>query len=296
MTRVPAARSSPYWTRREIVRGAGVGLAAWATGCEGNAVPGPTPPPIYALPEVKRNPNYGLDRAVTPPEIARSHVTYRELGDSPAAIEAAAAALQIRDWSVTVSSSAGTLREIPVQELVNSMPLEERTYRFRALDGTAKAIPWLGFPLRALLDTLDIPTEAAWAAFESGAGAPAYREALRLDEARHDLTLLAVGAWGRELSPVFGGPIRLVVPWKYGHKSVKAVRRIHLLDAPPTPDAERARWGGPWGNVDPSRPGPHGSQASERVLPARERIPTLPYNGYGALVASMYTGETPAHP
>jgi sulfoxide reductase catalytic subunit YedY len=299
MARGPATPGG--WTRREVVRGASVAAGAWAVGC----VPAETPlsPEVYTLPEVRRNPNYTLDRAVTQAQHAARDTRYIELGDTPDEVAAAAASVRVAEWTVEVGGLVSQPRTYTIQELITSMPIEERTYRFRALNGHARAVPWIGFPLRALLDAVVPSDDAKYVTFEADADPasrpniarhPAsrwpYADGLRLDEARHDLTMLALGAWGRDLTTAHGAPIRLVVPWKYGYKSVKAIRRVSLVAEEPRSftAAEHPKYADFLGNVDPSGRGPQGSQATEQVIPSRERVPTLPFNGYGDLVAALY--------
>ena len=172
------------------------------------------------------------------------------------------------------------------------------------------ALPWNGFPLRALLDRVEPTSRARYVSFVSFSR-PAqavgqarqswypwpYHEGLRIDEARHDLTFLAVGMYGEPLPNQNGAPVRLVVPWKYGYKSAKGIVRIELVEEqPPTFWNTLAPSGYPFlSNVNPAVPHPRWSQATERVIPDGDRVPTLPYNGYGDLVGSLY-GEATTRP
>lgn len=188
-------------------------------------------------------------------------------------------------------------------EQVEALGLEERVYRFRCVEAWAMTVPWVGVPLRKLLEHVGVKAEAKYVAFTSfldPAKAPGqrdrsypwpYYEALRIDEAAHDLVLLATGLYGKRLPPQSGAPLRVVVPWKYGFKGAKSVVRIQVTSSRP-----RCFWNDlypdeyAWlSNVDPTVPHPRWSQATERLLGSGDRVPTLPYNGYGDLVARLYT-------
>lgn len=165
-------------------------------------------------------------------------------------------------------------------------------------------VPWVGFPLKALLARVEPQAGARYVVFESAAMPKVmpglrepwypwpYQEGLTLAEAVNELTFIATGLYGKPLPPQNGGPIRLVVPWKYGFKSAKAIVRITLTDQRPAtfwstiaPDEY-----GFWANVNPAVPHPRWSQATERLLGSDERVPTQIYNGYGEWVASLYSG------
>lgn len=178
------------------------------------------------------------------------------------------------------------------------------------------SIPWDGIPLNRLLAQVRIKPEAAFVAFESvvrpnempgqkdvanGILWP-YREGLRLDEAQNDLTLLAVGAYGQKLVKQMGAPVRLVVPWKYGFKGIKAIQKITLTSVQPqtTWHDFNAQEYGFYANVNPDMPHPRWSQATERFISGTgfrgiTRQPTLPFNGYGTEVAEMYGNESPSY-
>ena len=162
-------------------------------------------------------------------------------------------------------------------------------------------IPWLGFPLWRLLEVVEPMSKAKYVRFETaldekampGLGQPfpwPYVEGLRLDEAMHDLTILSTGLYGKDLEPQNGAPIRLVVPWKYGFKSLKSIVKIDLVEEMPTTfwaGSGRGEYGF-WANVNPEVPHPRWSQASERIIGGSRRVPTLFLNGYAEEVAGMY--------
>ena len=191
-----------------------------------------------------------------------------------------------------------------VDDLRKKFPEEERIYRLRCVEAWSMVIPWTGFPLASLLKAVEPKPKAKYVRFETlydlkqmpgqrgGWYNWPYVEGLRLDEAMHDLTLLATGIYGKPLLPANGAPIRLVVPWKYGFKGIKSIVKIELVDSMPT-----SLWmnSGPneygfFANVNPEVNHPRWSQASERRIGEFFRRKTLPFNGYAQQVASLYAG------
>jgi sulfoxide reductase catalytic subunit YedY len=191
---------------------------------------------------------------------------------------------------------------LDVDDLVKQMPLEERLYRLRCVEAWAMVVPWIGFPMKALLEKVQPTADAKYvrmltfldqdmAPQQNNARLPwPYYEGLTLAEAMNDLTLLTVGIYGHILPPQHGAPIRLIVPWKYGFKSIKSIVSIELTDQKP-----RTFWNtlapreyGFEANVNPNVPHPRWSQASERMIGTGERLPTVIYNGYGSSVAHLY--------
>jgi sulfoxide reductase catalytic subunit YedY len=187
---------------------------------------------------------------------------------------------------------------------LKAFPLEERVYRMRCVEAWSMVIPWLGFPLKALLDKVEPTSRAKYVAFwtllepsqmpgqQSGVLDWPYVEGLRIDEAMHPLTLLAVGLYGRTMPNQNGAPIRLVVPWKYGFKGIKSIVKIALVEEQPktTWNSASAREYGFFANVNPNVDHPRWSQATERRIGDLERRPTLMFNGYAEQVGSLYTG------
>jgi sulfoxide reductase catalytic subunit YedY len=181
---------------------------------------------------------------------------------------------------------------------------EERIYRMRCVEGWSMVIPWLGFPLSRLLDEVEPDSTARYVRFETlydpdqmpgqrSRGYPwPYVEGLRLDEAMHDLTILATGLYGDDLPSQNGAPIRLVAPWKYGFKNIKSIVRIDLVEEMPISLWMRAsaREYGFYANVNPEVPHPRWSQATERRIGELQRRDTLMFNGYGEQVAHLYEG------
>jgi sulfoxide reductase catalytic subunit YedY len=188
--------------------------------------------------------------------------------------------------------------------LMKLAPLEERIYRHRCVEGWSIVVPWIGFPLNALIKSVEPEPKAKFVAFESlydtkqmpvarYAGIPfPYVEGLRLDEAMNPLTLLCFGLYGEVLPNQNGAPIRLVVPWKYGFKSIKSIAKIRFVEKQPatTWNMANAHEYGFYSNVNPQVDHPRWSQASERRLGEFLKRKTLMFNGYGSEVASMYAG------
>ncbi len=237
-------------------------------------------------------------RPLTPPRAVARFPNYFELGGEKRAVPARARRLATEPWAVVVDG----LVERPERwtlERVLALGLEERVYRHRCVEAWALTVPWIGVPLRRLLEEARPLAAARYVAFESldpvaaGLTPPEgfpfpYREGLTLAEAAHPLTLLAAGYYGRRLLPQNGAPLRLVVPWKYGFKGAKSLVRVTLCaERPPSfwnsvaPDEY-----GWTANVDPSVPHPRWSQAKERLLGTNDSVPTLPCNGYD--VGSLY--------
>jgi len=195
-------------------------------------------------------------------------------------------------------------RSFTVEELVGMFPPEERVYRLRCVEGWSMVIPWLGFPLKKLLEAVEPTSQAQYVRFETvkrpeempGQKSPFYPwpyvEGLRLDEAMNDLTLLVTGLYGKPLPAQNGAPLRLAVPWKYGFKSIKSLVKIDLVDRQPTSlwMAAAPEEYGFYANVNPEVPHPRWSQSTERRIGEVRRRRTLPFNGYAEQVASLYQG------
>ena len=210
-------------------------------------------------------------------------------------------------WSVTIDGLVERPRDWSFEEITEGVQLEERIYRFRCVEAWSRVVPWVGFELSVLLDRIGVLPEARYVSFETlyrpdempGQRSRIlewpYREGLRLDEARHPLTILATGLHRQPLPNQSGAPIRLVVPWKYGFKSIKSITRITLTeDEPPTSwNVSAPHEYGFYANVNPQVDHPRWSQATERVIGAglfAPRMPTQMFNGYGEQVAHLYEG------
>lgn len=221
-----------------------------------------------------------------------------------------ASALTVAPWSVKIDGLVSKPADYTLEDILKPVALEERIYRMRCVEGWSMVIPWVGFPLSALLARAEPMGGAKFVAFETLVRPKEmrgqrgffqtldwpYREGLRLDEAMHPLTILAAGLYGETLPNQNGAPLRLVVPWKYGFKGIKSIVRITLTDTQP-----RTTWNelapseyGFYSNVNPEVDHPRWSQATERRIGEgglfAKRRPTLPFNGYAEQVASLYTG------
>ena len=243
----------------------------------------------------------------TPFEDITSYNNFIEFGSTKSDPAKRARRLTVKPWHITIDGLVEKPGVYPLEDVLKGMEIEERIYRFRCVEAWSMVIPWNGFMLRDLLKRVGVKREAKYVAFEtlkrpeempgqkSGLIDWPYREGLRLDEAMHPLTLLATGLYGKPMPNQNGAPIRLVVPWKYGFKSIKSIVRISLVkEQPPTtwnmmqPDEY-----GFYANVNPNVSHPRWSQATERRLGVGlfgKRVPTLMFNGYEKEVAHLYKG------
>ena len=275
-----------YWNRRDFIgTAAASALAAMA--------------PLG--PWLVRN---GQDDKLTPYDSVTSYNNFYEFGtgkDDPARN---AHTLQTRPWTVAVEGEVSKPKVFDIDEILKSFPSEERIYRLRCVEAWSMVIPWLGLPLASLLNAVEPTSRARFVEFvtlhdpEQMPGQRRnvlpwpYVEGLRLDEAMHPLTLLATGLYGKTLPNQNGAPIRLVVPWKYGFKSIKSIVRIRLVEHQP-----RTTWNavlpheyGFYANVNPAVDHPRWSQKRERRIGKIRKQDTLPFNGYAEEVASLYAG------
>ena len=243
---------------------------------------------------------------------AMSYVTsynnFYEFGTGKEDPKANAGRLTTRPWTVKIDGLVDKPGDYAIEDIVPKV-VEERIYRFRCVEAWSMVVPWNGFELKTLLDKVGVQSGAKYVAFEtlvrpeempgqSGLFQSLewpYREGLRLDEAMHPLTILANGIYGEELPNQNGAPLRLVVPWKYGFKSIKSIVRISLTDKEPPTSWNMAASNeyGFYSNVNPTVDHPRWSQASERMLGGglfAGSQPTLMFNGYEAEVASLYAG------
>ena len=253
--------------------------------------------------DAARNPQFKLDRPLTPEAVAASYNNFYEFTEIKERVAGLARNFRSRPWTVEVAGKVGKPQTFDPNDLLRLMPIEERLYRFRCVEAWAMAVPWMGFPLKALLDRVEPLSSAKFVrmlTFHDPKQAPnqrpptrypwPYFEGLTMDEAMNPLTMMVNGIYGHDLPPQHGAPLRLIVPWKYGFKSIKSVVRIELTEKrPPTFWNELTpREYDFWANVDPGVPHPRWSQASERMIDTEERRPTLKYNGYADLVTHLY--------
>ncbi len=300
-----------YLSRRNFVRGAALAASTVATGMlyrrllapdvqvanpvsvAQAAAPG-APPKEWGLP----------GEAATPYKDITTYNNFYEFGTDKYSPARRAQSLVTRPWTVSVEGLVNKPKVFDLDELTRLFPQEDRIYRFRCVEGWSMVIPWLGFPLGELIRLVEPQGNAKYVAFETAndpknRGIPQtdaltwpYVEGLRLDEALHPLATLAVGIYGEPLLPQNGAPVRLVVPWKYGFKSIKSVVRVTLTERMPPTSWKRANPDeyGFFSNVNPDVPHPRWSQATERRIGEWGRRPTLPFNGYAEQVAQLYAG------
>ncbi len=288
-----------YLRRRELLRGAGLlaGGLLLPSACRAEAsrtpeLPGVTPG------------RFSSDEEPTDWDDVTSYNNFYEFGLDKRDPARRAGSLRTEPWSVVIEGEVAKPGRIGLEDLLKPHPLEERVYRLRCVEAWSMVAPWVGFPLAELLKRFEPTSKARYVAFETlldpeqmpgqrrATLAWPYVEGLRLDEAMHPLTLLAVGIYGRELPKQNGAPLRLVVPWKYGFKSIKSIVRIRLSERQPATSWNLAapREYGFFANVNPEVDHPRWSQKRERRIGELRRRPTLPWNGYGEQVASLYSG------
>jgi sulfoxide reductase catalytic subunit YedY len=298
-----------FHQRRRLLKGAAAGSILAAAGGGSLLWPGaaqarigaPEGDPSVKLYPVARNDAFTLDRPVTEEKLAVTYNNYYEFGSSKT-IWRDAQDLPIRPWTVTIDGLVEETREIDIDALLKAMPLEERLYRHRCVEAWSMAVPWSGFPLKALVDFARPLSDAKYVRFETfqmpdvARGQRAswypwpYIEGLTMAEATNELAFIATGLYGKPIPKQNGSPLRLAVPWKYGFKSIKGITRISF-----TKDMPKTFWWdiqaneyGFWANVNPEVDHPRWSQAEERVLGEDREIPTQLYNGYAEQVAHIY--------
>lgn len=279
-----------YLNRRRFLAAAGLGALA--------------PAGAWAKIEGIRKSPFSTSEKVTPYEVTTTYNNFYEFGtqkDQPAKL---AKDFRTRPWTISVEGEVAKPRKFDIDEVLKVAPLEERIYRMRCVEGWSIVVPWVGFPLKALLDRVEPTGKAKYVAFQSlydakqmpqarfaGIDLP-YVEGLRIDEAMHPLTILSLGIYGEVLPNQNGAPARLVVPWKYGFKSIKSIVKIRLVERRPssTWNIMNSREYGFYSNVNPQVDHPRWSQAKERRLGEFFKRDTLIFNGYGEQVAGLYAG------
>ncbi len=248
-----------------------------------------------------------LGDELTPCESIINYNNFYEFTTSKEGVARLARDFKASPWTVQVGGLVNKPQTFDIDDLRQKFSQEERIYRLRCVEAWSMVIPWLGFPLAKLLQDVEPTSQAKYVRFETlydpeqmpGQGNRIYPwpyvEGLRLEEAMHDLTILATGIYGNPLSPQNGAPIRLVVPWKYGFKSIKSIVKIDLVAEMPTSlwMAIAPREYGFYANVNPDVPHPRWTQSSERRIGELGRRETLPFNGYAEEVAHLYEGLDP---
>jgi len=249
-------------------------------------------------------PAYRVDEENTLERDATGYNNFYEFGTDKKDPARNAHTLRTEPWSIVVDGEVGRPGRVPLETILASASLEERIYRFRCVETWSMIVPWIGIPLGDVLKRFEPNSKARYVSFETLVDPKQmpgqrrsvidwpYREGLRMDEAMHPLAFLVVGMYGRILPNQNGAPIRLMIPWKYGFKSIKSIVRIHFSEQQP-----HTSWNdlasdeyGFYANVNPKVAHPRWSQARERKLGEYRKRPTLPFNGYGDQVASLYAG------
>ena len=252
--------------------------------------------------KAQHNPNFVVDYPITDEMIAASYNNFYEFSYNKDDVWKRGERFQTRPWEIEVTGLVENPQTYHLDDLMKLMPHEERVYRFRCVEAWAMIVPWIGFPMKALIEKVQPKSSAKYvrmltffrpdeATQQQRSGTPwPYFEGLTMEEAINELTLLVTGIYGHVLPKQHGAPIRLIVPWKYGFKSIKSIVTIEFTDRKP-----RTFWNtlAPreydfLANVNPNVPHPRWSQATERVIDTGERRPTQLYNGYESYVAHLY--------
>jgi sulfoxide reductase catalytic subunit YedY len=287
-----------YSDRRRFLAAA-LGLAATAALPAASAAT-PTGTPLGA----RRNVQLSTAESPNSWDDVTGYNNYYEFGTDKADPAANAGRLRTNPWSVTIAGEAEVRGTFALEDLIRPHPLEERVYRLRCVEGWSMVVPWVGVPLADLIRRFEPEPRARFVELTTlldptrmpGQRDPIlqwpYVEGLRLDEAMHPLTILAVGLYGRVLPNQNGAPLRLVVPWKYGFKSIKSIVRMRFVESQPVNAWQRyaPREYGFYSNVNPDVDHPRWSQATERRIGDFFKRKTLMFNGYGDQVASLYAG------
>ncbi len=285
---------SLYLSRREFLKAAGMAtgsalLAACAAKATGTAFP------------VKKD---ELGDPANSFEDITHYNNFYEFSENKEAVNRLSKDFESHPWTVDVYGLVNHPKKYAIEDLLKKFPQEERIYRLRCVEAWSMVIPWMGFPLASLLEEVEPTSDAKFVRFETLLDRKQfphegshlypwpYEEGLRLDEAMHHLTILATGLYGQSLPNPDGAPIRLVVPWKYGFKSIKAIVKIELVDKQPGTfwkTVNRTQYGF-YSNVNPNQAHPRWLQASERRIGELSHRPTLMFNGYADQVADLYNG------
>jgi sulfoxide reductase catalytic subunit YedY len=248
--------------------------------------------------------SYTVNDKLTPKEDITHYNNYYEFGTDKEQPAKLAVNFRTSPWTVEVGGLVAKPKMFDLDSIMKLAPLEERIYRHRCVEAWSMVVPWIGFPLNALLKQVEPTAKAKYVAFQTyydakqmpqgryaGIALP-YVEGLRLDEAMHPLALLTFGLYGETLPNQDGAPIRMVIPWKYGFKGIKSIVKITLVEKQPPTTWNIANSGeyGFYSNVNPERDHPRWSQGSERRIGELFKVKTAKFNGYGDQVASLYNG------
>lgn len=284
---------SVYWNRRQLLKAAGFLTASPLFGA------GPYP--------AKRGEDYSIGTEVTEEWAATSYNNYYEFHPTDkTAVKGLVGRFKPMPWAIEVTGLVNKPQRLDLDELLKTMPFEERVYRFRCVEAWAMTVPWTGFPISALIKKVEPKPEAKYLRFVTALRkdempglkmAPwypwPYFEGLRIDEAMNPLAMFATGMYGKPLPTQNGAPFRVIVPWKYGYKNPKSIVSIEFTAKQPRTfwnDVASSEYGF-YSNVNPKKPHPRWSQAQEKVIPKMELRPTLLYNGYEKWVGGLYNGK-----
>ncbi len=299
-----ATPESVYFNRRAIL--GGMGLATIGSVLPVTTARAEQPDPSAKLYPVARNAKYTLDRPITPEKLATTYNNFYEFGSHKSIWRDAQRRLKVRPWTVKIDGMVGRPMELGVDDLLAKMPLEERLYRLRCVEAWSMAIPYSGFPLKALVDLAQPQSGAKYLVMQTLSNPTMfpgqrefyypwpYTEGLTIAEAVNELSFIATGLYGKPIPAQNGAPLRLVAPWKYGFKHVKSIVSFTFSDKRPVTFWEKLvpQEYGFWANINPEVPHPRWSQATEKVIGSDERVPTQLYNGYGEFVAGLYKDLT----
>lgn len=303
--KIPSSEITPehiYNDRRNFIKNLGLILSSTALSTFTNTGFAA----LNTLPSFIQSKDHGNEKLTSFKDIT-SYNNYYEFGTSKSDPQDHVHLLKIDPWSISIEGSVAKPLKLAIDELIKLIPIEERIYRLRCVEGWSMVIPWIGIPLNSLLKKVSPTGNAKYVEFVS-LKRPSemigqkddmldwpYTEGLRLDEAMHPLTILAVGLYGKVLPKQNGAPIRLVVPWKYGFKSIKAVTKIRLVEKMPISTWMKAnpKEYGFYSNVNPEVDHPRWTQATERRIGESllsPRLKTQMFNGYKEEVAHLYQG------
>jgi sulfoxide reductase catalytic subunit YedY len=296
-----------FLRRREFIAAAGITAAAVATHGVGALAGGEDEPAqnpsAQKLTDVKKSP-LSTDEKLNSYKDITTYNNFYEFGLDKADPGRYAHTLKPRPWSVVVEGQCGKPGTYNIEDIMKWAPLEERIYRLRCVEAWSMVVPWIGYPMSEFLKRFEPTSRAKYVEFKTlvdprqmpGQTEPAlrwpYTEGLRMDEAMHPLTIVGLGLYGEVMPNQNGAPIRLVVPWKYGFKSIKSIVRVRFTEQEPlnTWQQQQAQEYGFYANVNPQVDHPRWSQGSERRLGEFFRRKTLMFNGYADQVASLYNG------
>ncbi len=285
--------------RRFLGRAGAVVAAATLAACAPKTVAVPE-----GIPVVPGSLTDELGNKATVYQYISNYNNYYEFTTDKEGVAGMSSGFQSDPWSVEVDGLVNKPKTFGLEDLLKGFSQEERIYRMRCVEGWSMIIPWNGFSLSEILKQVEPTSDAKYVAFETvyrpeqmpgqkSAWYPwPYTEGLRIDEAMHSLTTMATGIYGKDLLPQNGAPVRLVVPWKYGFKSIKSIVRITLTAEQPATlwNSIGANEYGFYSNVNPNRPHPRWSQDTERIIGGAGRVDTLMFNGYDKQVNSLYEG------